>query len=59
MSLDVISCLIDSSCLLLSSACREIVQAALGLVKALLSAFGESVFGQFLKKVVSCDLLQV
>ena len=52
VSVDLLKAVVDSAALLLASAAREIVQSALGLVKAILSAFGDTTFPQFLKQIV-------
>ena len=53
ISSDLLSVLVDGTCLLLKSKAREIVQAALGLLKVVLVVFPESVLAQFLHKLVS------
>ena len=56
VSEEVLGTLVDSTCLLLKSKAREIVQAALGLLKALICIFPDTMLAQFMHKMVS-DLL--
>jgi len=53
VSMQLLTAVVDSLTILLTSNSREVIQAALGLVKALFSAFANNKFSHFLHKVVS------
>lgn len=52
VSSEVLAVLIESTCLLLKSKAREVVQSALSLLKVVLSAFPDTTMAQFLQDIV-------
>ena len=52
---DLMTSLLDSTCLLLSAKAREVVDAALSLLKVQLGTFSEAELAPFLKDIVSTE----
>ena len=55
-STELLSMLVDSVCLLLTSKAREVVEAALGSLKVMLTILPVTTVAQFLKQIVSIYL---